>query len=70
MTDKLWNTATLNIGESISKVFEGGSMAVDHLDRTIDPYAATVVVGSKIIYTGLHGSLSDARKTCELISSK
>lgn len=65
MIEKPWNTPSLNIGESIAKEFDGGSMAVDHIDRRNDPYAAAVVLHGRVVYTGLHASLSDARQTCE-----
>lgn len=43
----------------------GYMLSVAHVDRRTDPYLAGVVVRGVFIYTGLHPTLSDARRTCE-----
>lgn len=60
-----WNTHTLNKGQSITERSGDCTMSVDHVDRTIDPYLAGVVLDDTIIYTGLHATLSDARRKCQ-----
>ncbi|SER27848.1 hypothetical protein SAMN05216548_11474 [Faunimonas pinastri] len=46
------------------------TLAVNHVDRTIDPYLASVIRNGIIIYTGLHPTLSSARRACEAKANK
>lgn len=59
-----WRSSTLNKGCYMSHDVEEGNLTVSRLDRTIDPYLAGVVMNGVIVYTGLHATLADARKTC------
>ncbi len=60
-----WKAPRLKKGDGIYKEMENGSMAVSHIDRTIDPYLAAVVFRGVTVYTGLHATLADARQTVE-----
>lgn len=60
-----WRAPTLNKGKLISHVDENGTaMTVERVDRRIDPYLAGVYSKGRIVYTGLHATLADARQTC------
>jgi hypothetical protein len=60
-----WNTPTLSKGQSITERCGDCTMSIEHVDRTIDPYLAGVVLDDIIIYTGLHPTLSSARQKCQ-----
>lgn len=60
-----WKSPVLNKGDFM--IHESGPflLRVERVDRVIDPYLAAVLKNWVIEYSGLHSSLSDARKTCE-----
>jgi hypothetical protein len=59
-----WKTPRLNKGQFIACLQGNTAMSVQHVDRTIDPYLAGVIVDGRIVYSGLHATLADARSTC------
>lgn len=61
----VWKSPRINKGESISIVRGKTFMTIDHVDRTIDPYLAAIIHRGKIVYTGLHATVADARQECE-----
>lgn len=64
-TEVAWNSPTLNKGKWMGRNEDDFLLTVKHADRTVDPYLAGVSKAGKIIYTGLHQSLSSARRACE-----
>ena len=60
-----WKSPTLNKGKFMMRDSSGVTLTVEHVDRTIDPYLAGVWNHGKLVYSGLHASLADARSTCE-----
>jgi len=64
---KSWSVHALNKGETMGREWRGCAMTIEHVDRTIDPYLAGVIKDGKIIYSGLHSSVSSARLKCERI---
>ena len=65
-----WRTPRLSKGQSITETIVDCTMTIDHIDRTVDPYLAGVIYDDIIIYTGLHATLADARRTCETRGQK
>lgn len=65
MQEVSWKSPRLNKGQHMVKEIDVGAMSVHHIDRTIDPYLAAVVFRGVVVYTGLHATLADARKTVE-----
>ena len=65
---KPWSVHTLNIGETMQGETLACIMTIEHVDRTIDPYLAGVQRDGKIVYTGLHSSVSSARLKCERVA--
>ena len=60
-----WKSPTLNKGAFMVSERGEFTLTISHVDRTTDPYLAGVLKGTVIVYSGLHSTLSDARKTCE-----
>lgn len=58
-----WTTPTLKKGETVSREINGCVCTIEHVDRRGDPYLAGCWVGHRLVYTGLHQTLADARKT-------
>ncbi|MBA8881634.1 hypothetical protein [Phyllobacterium myrsinacearum] len=65
MSEVSWKSPTLNKGKSMFRQSGDITMTVDHVDRVIDPYLAGVMHKGRIVYSGLHASLSEARAECE-----
>lgn len=69
MSEQDWKATRLKKGDYMfleaSVEFPTLSMSVLHMDRTIDPYLASVVQNGIVIYTGLHVTLADARNKCK-----
>jgi hypothetical protein len=59
-----WKAANLNKGQSMSHEDGDVVLTVKHVDRVVDPYLAGVIVGGRVVYSGLHATLSGARLTC------
>lgn len=60
-----WKSPTLKKGQYMMHDSSGVTMVVEHPDRTVDPYLASVMNKGVTVYTGLHPTLADARRTCE-----
>ena len=60
-----WSANRMSKGQFMTKETTHGSMTIEKVDRVIDPYLASVIVDGIVSYTGLHPTLSDARRTCE-----
>ena len=60
-----WKTPRLNKDQSIQRSEGDLHLAVDRVDFARDPYLAGIIKSGVILYTGLHHTLADARRTCE-----
>jgi hypothetical protein len=65
VTDKPWNASHINIGEAVHQYLYGFDISVEHLDRRLDPFGATVIRDGVVLFTGLFPTLSAARQWCE-----
>lgn len=66
MSDEVsWDSKILNKGKFMSRQIGGDIIvSVEHPDRRIDPYLAGVIDNNIIVYTGLHPTLSSAKRKC------
>lgn len=60
-----WNSRVLRKEHGMRRDVGDVSMVVDHVDRVIDPYLATVIHKGVIVHSGLYSTLSAARAACE-----
>ena len=71
MAEKPWSSNSVKKGDHIAlEPSVGVQLSVEHMDRTIDPYLAWVIILNKVSYTGLHPTLADARRKCLEIYSR
>lgn len=63
-TEVDWKSPVLRIGQSMATEAGDLSASIIHVDRTRDPYWATVIERGVAIHTGLYDSLSAARASC------
>jgi hypothetical protein len=65
MLEVSWKSETLKKGRYMIDQRGDITLQIDHPGRIIDPYMVGVFYQGRLVYSGLHPTLSDARRECE-----